>query len=149
MLDTTDIRLIELLETDARQSPEMLARQLKVSSSTIRRRLKKLIDSGVLRLIAFADPELVGLPFMVVIALDVAIEKLQSTVQALGEQQEIRWVSTTSGRFDIIALARFSSAEAFYDFMQDKMANMEGLKNTETFICLHIEKGLEKLYKHK
>jgi len=49
MTGLLDERLIELLSQDARQSSQALANQLNVSSSTVRRRISKLVKRGVLR----------------------------------------------------------------------------------------------------
>ena len=48
MTSLLDERLIELLSQDARQNSQALAEQLNVSSSTIRRRISKLVKRGVL-----------------------------------------------------------------------------------------------------
>jgi len=48
MTGLLDERLIELLSQDARQSSQALAKRLNVSSSTIRRRISKLVKRGVL-----------------------------------------------------------------------------------------------------
>ena len=47
MTELLDERLIELLSQDARQGSEALAKRLNVSSSTVRRRISKLVNQGV------------------------------------------------------------------------------------------------------
>ena len=141
MYDRLDERLINLLGQDARQSSEALAKQLDVSAATIRRRLKKLVKSGIIRTVAVVDPDKSGFPLTAIIAFDVAHDKLQSTAQMLSEKPEIKWVSTTTGRFDIIALARFQSTDQLSDFLQREVSTIEGLRDTETFICLHVNRG--------
>ena len=141
MTDSLDVKLIQLLEKDARQSSETLAKQLKVSSATIRRRIKKLIQSGVLRIVALVDPQKVGFPLMAIIAFDIAHEKLDSVIQMLADRPEVKYASTTTGRFDILTLAQFRSTEELSDFVQKELSNIEGLRDTETFVCLRVKKG--------
>jgi len=100
MLDSLDEKLIQLLAKDAQQTSKVLATQLNVNPTTVRRRLKKLIRSGVVRIASLADPNKVGLPLITVIAFDVARHGLESAVQMLASQPEVKWVSTTTGRFD-------------------------------------------------
>jgi DNA-binding Lrp family transcriptional regulator len=50
-------------------------------------------------------------------------------------------VSTCTGRFDVIVLARFHSTDHLSDFMKKKLGQMEGLRETETFIFLYMNKG--------
>jgi Lrp/AsnC family transcriptional regulator for asnA, asnC and gidA len=140
-IDNIDKQIVRLLAQNARQSSETLAKQLSISSATIRRRVNKLVSSGAIHMVAAIDPAKFGLSFVTIIALDVAHDKLDSIARLLAAKEQIMWISTTTGRFDIIALASFSSAEDFYEFMQGELTNVEGLNNSETFVCLHIQKG--------
>ena len=100
-----DHQLLRLLGQDARQNSETLARQLNISSATVRRRLRKLIRSGSLHIVGVVDPARFGLPLTAIIALDVAHEKLKAVMEVLVDRSEITWISTTTGRFDIIGPA--------------------------------------------
>ncbi len=139
--DSTDERLVRLLGQDARQNSETLAKQLKLSSATVRRRLRKLTRDDLLHIVGVIDPTKFGFPVAVVITLDVAHNKLESAMEALAKRSEILWLSITTGRFDIIALAGFRSTNRLSEFMTKELAQLEGLKNSETFICLDIKKG--------
>ncbi len=140
-MDLLDRHLIQLLQKDARQSSEVLARQLKVSPATVRRRVRKLIQQGVLNVVAVVDPAKAGFPLSVLMAFDVAHDKLDSVLDTLASQPEVTLASTTTGRFDILALARFASTDELSDFVEKKVTRIEGVNNSETFICLRIAKG--------
>ena len=141
MINSLDDQLIQLLQTDASQSSEVLARQLHVSPATVRRRKKQLTRSGALRTVALVDPEKMGFPLVAAVALDVARDQLESAVQILSRRPEITWLSTTTGRFDILSLARFRSTSELANFVQRELAAIQGLRATETFICLEVSKG--------
>ncbi len=140
-IDSLDIKLIQLLGQDARQPSERLAKQLNVSPATVRRRVRKLLKSRVLRIIGEVDPAKVGYRVTAVIAFDVAHEKLDSVTEMLDNSQEIRWLSTTTGRFDIIALAQFSSTDELSNFVQKELSHVKGVRDSETFVCLQVKKG--------
>ena len=112
-----------------------------MSSATVRRKLRKLIGSDVLHIVGLVDPNKFGFPLAVMIALDVDHDKLESALEVLVNRPEIKWVSSTTGRFDIMALARFASTESLSDFMMKELTQIEGVKNSETFICLDVKKG--------
>ena len=141
MPDSMDQQLLRLLGQDARQNSETLARQLNISSATVRRRLRKLIRSGSLHIVGVVDPARFGLPLTALIALDVAHEKLKAVMEALVDRSEITWISTTTGRFDIIARGRFGSTIDLSDFLLSEVSEVEGVRNSETFICLDVKKG--------
>ena len=140
-IDSMDVQIVRLLGQDARQDSETLAKQLNISSATVRRRLRKLIRDDLIRIVGLVDPTKFGFPVAVVITLDIVHEKLKAAVKALAERPEIRWVSTTTGRFDIIALARFRSNDSLSEFMTKVLAKLDGVRDSETFVCLNVEKG--------
>ena len=141
MIDSLDEKLIQLLEMDARQSSEAVAKQLKVSPATVRRRIKKLIQRGVLRIVALVDPQKVGFPLIAIIAFDIAHEKADSVIQILADRPEVKYASTTTGRFDIMTLVRFRSTEELSNFVHKELSNIEGIRDSETFVCLRVKKG--------
>ena len=140
-LDSLDQQLLQLLGADARQSSETLAKRLHVSPSTVRRRLRRLIQSNVAHISVLVDPIQAGFPLRTVIALDIAHEKLESALQKLAGYSPVKWVSTTIGRFDVLILAVFHSTDELSDFVQRELLNIEGLRDSETFVCLQVKKG--------
>lgn len=141
MHNRIDERLTELLGQNAHLSSEALAKQLGVSAATVRRRLRKLLDSGVIRIVAVADPDKFGYPLSAIIAFDVSHDKLELATDALAQKSEVKWVSTTTGRFDVFVWAHFRSTDDLSEFLQKEVPTMEGLRDTETFICLSVKKG--------
>lgn len=140
-LDALDEKLINVLKENARQSSEKLAKKLNVSPTTVRRRLKKLMRTGAVRMAALVEPSKAGISLLTIIAFDIAHDSLESAVQVLSEQSEVKWISTTTGRFDIMVEAAFHSTADLSDFLQNKLSGLKGLKDTETFVCLEVRKG--------
>ncbi len=139
MTDSIDRRLIGLLEENAHQSCEALAKRLGVSSSTIRRRIKTLIQKEVIRIIARADPAKIGYAITAFIALNIDHEKFDSALEVLGKRPDIRWLSVISGRFDAMALVWATSTDALFGQLRD-IGKIEGIKHIETFIRLNLQK---------
>ncbi len=140
-IDDLDRQLIQLLQSDAHQSSELLAKQLGISASTARRRMLKLVQSGVLRIVAAVDPSKIGSPLLVVIAFDIDHDKIDLVTQRLASRPDIRWVSITTGRFDVLVMAQFACTNDLFNFMQRDVATMEGVRDSETFVCLHMVKA--------
>ena len=67
-IDEVDNKLINLLEQDAWQSSMALAKILNVSESTLRRRLRQLIQRGVVLAVAITDSGTIPLPLSAMIA---------------------------------------------------------------------------------
>lgn len=126
---------------DARQSSEKLAIHLNISAATVRRRVRRLIKNDILRIVGVADPAKFGLGLGVVINLDVEHSKVDSVMEWLIGRTEIKWAATTTGRFDIIAVARFESTEHLSSFFTKDLTGLEGIKDTETLVSLDVRKG--------
>lgn len=140
MVDSFDIQLISLLEQDARQSSSKLGMQLSASPSTIRRRISELIKQKKIRIIAVPEPKEIGYALIVIQAFQLIHDKINSFFQTLSNRKEVKCLYATSGRFDAIALMWFASTDHLYRFIEKDLPKMEGIKATETFVCLHTEK---------
>jgi DNA-binding Lrp family transcriptional regulator len=140
-IDALDEKLIKVLKDNARQSAEKVAKRLKVSPTTVRRRMKRLTRSGVLVITAMVDPSKIGLTVRTFIAVDVELGDIESAAEFLTKQPEVKFISTTTGRFDIVVGAGFHSTFELAEFMQKKMAGIKGLKDIEVFVCLDMKKG--------
>lgn len=136
-----DLELLSLLGKDARQSSEALAKQLNISSATVRRKLRSFFKNDLLRITGVIDPTKFGFTFSVVLAIDAEPDEMDSVIAALVEQPKIWWASTTTGRHDIICVARFSSPDDLSDFLVNVIGKIPGIKDSETSVCLDVKKG--------
>ncbi len=140
-VDQLDQKLIRLLQQDARRSSEVLAKKLGVSPATVRRRVRNLTSRGVVRIAAIPDSSKIGLVLTAIIAIRVDHDKLQDVLENLSARKELEWVCTTTGRFDMMAMARFHSTEELSKFVQNELPDIQGIEDTETFICLNLRQG--------
>ncbi len=141
-IDSLDEKLIGMLRDNARQSSEKVAKKLKVSATTVRRRMKKLTKSGAVIVTTMIDPGKIGLIVHSIIGVDVELGAIEAVADVLVKMPEVKWLSTTTGRFDLILGANFHSTTELSDFMQRKLSGIKGIKDTETFICLEMKKGI-------
>ena len=140
-MDLLDARIVRLMELDARQTSDAIARQIEVSSATVRRRLKRLLDTGELHIEAYRDPLKLGLPVAALIGLNIEHDLHEQVMAAIRRLSEVIWASTTTGRFDGFAFVLSSSTDDLYMFLRDVLLKAAGIRDSETFLCLHVEKG--------
>jgi len=140
-LDSIDKQLIMLMGKNARQSSKTLARKLNVSEATVRRRLRRLIKDDLLRIVGIADPAILGYGLGVVINLDVEQKQVKPVMDWLVKRPEVKWASTTTGRFDITAIARFESTSHLSNFLTNELTTQDGIKDSETLLSLNVRKG--------
>ncbi|MDP2730520.1 MAG: Lrp/AsnC family transcriptional regulator [Dehalococcoidales bacterium] len=141
-LDETNKQLIKLLHENAWQTSGALAKALNVSSATVRRRLKKLVQSGAIRAVAIANRDIIdSRSITTLIALNVSHENVDGVIQECVDHPETKWVASATGRFDILVLAEFASTEELSNYLQERLIKIEGVKDSETFVCLSVKKG--------
>jgi Lrp/AsnC family transcriptional regulator, regulator for asnA, asnC and gidA len=140
-VDSIDEKLVRLLGNDGLQTSEKLSEQIGLSSATVRRRVKRLIQNGLLRIVGVVNPSDFGYSVTTVICLNVAHGALQTIIEELSKFPQMRWVATTTGRYGIIATARFRSNREFSEFITKDLASIKEIKDVETYICLNLHKG--------
>lgn len=135
-LTEKDQQLIRALKRDARQSISDLARDLKLSRTTVKYHLSKLEASGVIvgygvRLgEAFAEQTLQSY-----VNLQVQPKLSTAIVARLQKIDEIEALFTVSGKFDMVLLVR-TSTPSLLDNLLDQIGQVEGVISTESAIVL-------------
>ena len=79
-IDRTDLAIIDLLHEDGRRPVADMARLLGISGTTVQRRIERLTEDGVIRIMALAQEPLLGLPVQVVLAIKVQLPYVAAAV---------------------------------------------------------------------
>jgi Lrp/AsnC family transcriptional regulator for asnA, asnC and gidA len=138
LLDDIDLALIKELEKDARVSSDSLAKSLNISSTTIRRRTRRLIQERIIKIVAVSDPKKLGFNVIVGIQMELEQKKIDSVAKELIKHPNIWNVWTVTGRYNMSAMAVFRSTQEFSDFMRTVVGDFDGLKSVETNIFLDL-----------
>jgi len=142
-LDTLDTKIIRILQVDGRATNANIARSLKVSEGTIRRRLKRLVGEKFIQILAQPDPVKMGYEAEAMIGMQVDPDKISQVANSLSELHEINWVAITTGSYDIFAWTTLKSSEALGVFLRTKVGVVDGVRRTETFVKLDKMQGDE------
>jgi len=139
-MDQLDRSIIAILEQNGRASNARIARTVRVSEGTIRRRLKRLIDDGIINITAVPDPQKLGYQSEALIGVQVDPDKVNEVAASLGELDNTRWVAATTGSFDVFTWVTLPNAEALGLFLREKVGVIPGVRRTETFVNLSVSK---------
>jgi Lrp/AsnC family transcriptional regulator, regulator for asnA, asnC and gidA len=135
-----DRRIIQCLSADARTPLARVAEILGVPDSTVRHRVMRLTEAGVVTFVTLTDPLKVGYKFWVMIGLKVDLAEVDKASRLLAELPEVYFVAVTTGGFDIILNAVFASNDDLFCFISEKLSRITGIKDTMTFHYLSIPK---------
>lgn len=139
-MDGLDRHLIKLLQANGRMSNRELARSTGVSEVTVATRIRRLVDEGLIRIQAVPDPSRLGYPIEVLIGIHVDVRHIREVAAALAELPEVRYVSITSGAYDILIAALVRSQADLLSFLSDKVASTPGIQKLETAHALQVVK---------
>lgn len=139
-LDALDLKLIEELESDGRQTNAELARKIGTSKATARRKLNALLDDGVISVVAVADPSSLGYKTVATMGINVSPGEVDSVAEKLAFYGNVRFVIISAGRYDIMAWVMFREPEELSEFIRNELGNIPGLLKAETMVYLKIKK---------
>lgn len=135
-----DVRLLDALQVDARQSVRQLAERLAVSPSTIAKRLNDLQERGVL--VGFRpeiDYRKLGYGLVAITKIKARGDALPGIVSALAQDAHLTHVYEITGDFDILAIGRFRD-ESEMNIEIKRMLGLPGIEGTSTSIVLSAAK---------
>lgn len=139
-MDELDRKIIKLLQADGRASNARIAREVGVSEGTVRRRLRRLIQDGVIKVIAVPHLERMGWPTAALIGLQTDPGAVDEVASALAALPEVHYVAITTGAHDVFAWVALGSSEELGAFLRTKVGTIKGVRRTETFVNLSIRK---------
>ncbi len=139
-MDELDRRIISLLQMDGRASNAKIAREVGVSEGTVRRRLRRLIQEDVVKVIAVPNLEKLGYATTALIGLQTGPGKSDAVAEEIAKLEEAHYVAITTGAYDVFIWAGLESAESLGTFLRTKIGTIEGVQRTETFVNLAIKK---------
>jgi Lrp/AsnC family transcriptional regulator for asnA, asnC and gidA len=139
LLDDTSKAIIEQLQQDGRRPYATIGKAVGLSEAAIRQRVQKLIDSGVMQIVAVTDPMQIGFARQLMIGITVSGD-LSETAAALAEIPELVYVVLTAGSFDLLAEAVVTDDEHLLELISSRVRNVPGVRSTETFMYLKLQK---------
>ena len=101
-LNSLDWDIIKELQLNGREPNSSIAKKLNVTEGTIRQRVKKLLEAGVLRVSGQLNPEFLESHQMVLMGVNIKeSSRLETIFDELSKLSEVHSVAITSGRYDL------------------------------------------------
>lgn len=139
LLDDIGKAILRQLQDDGRRSYTAIAAAVGLSEAAVRARVKALIDSGVLQIVAVTDPLTLGFGVMASIGVMVTGDS-RAVADALSEIDEVDYCVLTSGRYDLQLEVVCRDNEHLLTVINDRIRPVQGVRETETSICLRVHK---------
>jgi Lrp/AsnC family transcriptional regulator for asnA, asnC and gidA len=138
-LDDAARRIIAQLQTDGRRSYAAIAKSVGLSEAAVRQRIQRLVETGVIRIVAVTDPRALGLHRQAMVGVR-ADGDLRTVADELVRVEEVDDVVITAGGFDLLVAVSATDDDHLLRVLDDGIRRVQGVRETETFVYLRQTK---------
>ncbi len=141
-IDALDLMIIRELQSDPQQPQADIARKLGAAATTVRRRLKRLLDEHIIRIVAIADPHALGYNVRAMIGIKVLPGRIDDVADRLASYANVHYALMTTGPYDMVAWAVFRDTDELSGFIRLELGGIDGLASYESMLTLKVVKDL-------
>ena len=138
VLDEVSKAIIEELQQDGRRSYAAIGKVVGLSEAAVRQRVQRLVDHGVMQVVAVTDPTQVGFTRQAMIGVRTEGDPMW-VGDRLAEVPEVDYVVTTAGSFDLLVEVVCEDDPHLLDVIR-RVRELEGVVTSETFVYLKLNK---------
>ena len=138
VLDDISKQIIEQLQMDGRKPYAAIGKAVGLSEAAVRQRVQRLLDSGVMQIVAVTDPLMLGFPRQAMIAVKCDGD-LERVADELASLEEIDYVVLTAGSVDIIVEVVCEDDQHLLEIL-GKIRGIPSVRATETFVYVKLRK---------
>jgi Lrp/AsnC family transcriptional regulator for asnA, asnC and gidA len=131
--------IIAQLQEDGRRPYAAIGKAIGLSEAAVRQRVQRLIDSGVMQIVAVTDPMQVGLARQAMVAISVT-GNVEAVADDLAKIDEVDYIVITAGSYDILAEVVVAGDDHLLELINGRIRAIPGVLRTETFFYLKLTK---------
>ena len=132
-IDNINLRIIKHLR-NGRKSYRKIAEQLSLSENTVRARVNKLMEAGVLEISGQVDPDAIAGHRIVMVGVKLKTMNLVKKGEEFSKLKGVVSVSVVTGRFDLILVVLLKSGFGLLEFYTDEVSRLDDVQSVETFV---------------
>ncbi|NPA91759.1 MAG: Lrp/AsnC family transcriptional regulator [Chloroflexi bacterium] len=141
-IDAIDRYIIAALKHDGRMPFAKIAEELGVSPGMIRQRYHRLVENGVMQVVAVTNPVLMGFHTVALIGIKAEGRHLREIAQRIASFDEVIYLVLTTGTYDLLVEVVCRDNAHLLEFLTERLHTVEGVRDTETFVYLDIVKEI-------
>ena len=135
-IDELDRQLIDALAQDARVSNRKIASELGVTEGTIRGRIKRLQQDGLIAFTAIASFEMAQMSRLAFIGVQAEVESVREVARGIADLPLINAVMITMGPFNILAICLCHDLDDLVEIASDRILALPGVHHVESSIAV-------------
>jgi len=132
-MDETNIAIIKLLR-DGRRSFKSIASTLGLAENTVRMRVRKLVEEGILEIAGLVDPEAIPRHRVVMVGVKLKTMDLVNKGEEFSKLKGVVSVSVVTGRYDLILVVLLNEGFGLLEFYTEEVSRIKDVQSVETFV---------------
>ena len=139
VLDDLSRAIIEQLQQDGRRPYARVAEAVGLSEAAVRQRVQRLIEAGVMQIVAVTDPLQLGFARQAMVGVRI-LGPLEAVADAIAALEAVDYVVITAGSYDLLVEVVAESDEHLLEVISGQIRAVPGVESTETFLYLGLRK---------
>jgi Lrp/AsnC family transcriptional regulator for asnA, asnC and gidA len=137
--DEVSRAIIEQLQEDGRRPYATIGKAVGLSEAAVRQRVQKLVDTGVMQIVAVTDPMQIGFARQAMIAIS-AQGDVEAVAAELADIDEVDYIVVTAGSFDLLVEVVVEDDAHLLRLVNGRIRSIDGVTRTESFLYLKLVK---------
>ena len=138
-LDDVNKRIIDQLQHDGRMSYAALAKKIGLSEAAARQRVQRMLDTGVMQIVAVTDPLTLGFRRQVMVGIKVEGD-MRTVAEKIAQIPEVDYVVICAGSHDLLVELVCTDDEHLLGLLNERIRSVDGVRSTETYVYLKLAK---------
>ena len=134
-LDETNKAIIKELN-NGRRAFSTIAEKIGITENTVRSRVNKLIEDGILQISGLVNPQYIPEMQVVVMGIKLSTLNLEDKAKEVLKLKGVISVMVVTGRYDLIAqiVTSTNDDQSLLNFFKNELSKVKGIADVETFV---------------
>jgi Lrp/AsnC family transcriptional regulator for asnA, asnC and gidA len=131
-VDATDVAIVRLLQENGRLPNARIARELGLSEPTVRKRIERLMQDDIIKVVAVLNPRKTGYVTDVLIGLRTETGRMMEVGAKLAQNERVVYLGYVAGQYDILVEMLFRNDSELLEFLNTEMSRLGGVTSMDT-----------------
>ena len=132
-IDETSLAIIKHLR-EGRKSFQKIAEELSITENTVRARVNRLTEQGVLDVTGLVDPEAIPGHRLVMVGIKLGTMDLVKKGEEFSKLKGVVSVCVVTGRYDLILTVLLNDTYDLLEFYTEQVSRIRNVQSAETFV---------------
>lgn len=140
-MDSVDLKLLKMLKDDAHVPLRKMGREVGLSISGVRRRIKQLERSGIIaKYSAIINPKKYGYGVVAFVNVDVDSRAVRELTRSLAHRHEVCELHRTTGGHSLMIKVRARNMDSLNKFVDEYIQSFDSVKSVQTTLAMETLK---------